>query len=90
MERDSGISSHDWHVRYAYGRYLNENWFVQGNIEQKNDSDTPLWQQTTLMQGIKIGLTDHLVWNLFHLFECDKNDGDGPIGMQLKVGLGYK
>ena len=165
LERDSGISSHDWHVGYAYSRYLDENWFVQGNIEQKNDSDTALWQQTTLggvlgyrfwetatqklslsaglsrlwddyqkqtseqyfalttivnyktpliedwsyyintriftrlgrsstqgtiMQGIKIGLTDHLVWSLSHLFEYDKNDGDEPIDMQLKVGLGYK
>ena len=167
LERDSGISSHDWHVGYAYSRYLDEHWFVQGNIEQQHDSDTALWQQTTLggmlgyrfwetatqrlsistglsrlwddyqeqaseqyfaltsivnyktpimenwsyyintrtfvrighsstqstvAQGIKIGLTDHLVWSLSHLFEYDKNedDSDEPVDMQLKVGLGYQ
>ena len=54
-----------------------------------------LKQSTTLVnvnQGIKIGLTDHISWNLTHIVDYDSNpvDKTQKVDSRIKMGIGYQ
>lgn len=48
VESEKGVKTSEWKLGYAYSRYLDEHWFVQGAANQEFDSDADLRTRTSL------------------------------------------
>lgn len=89
----SNASQRDYALTWIfnYRTPVNDNWEYFANSR----TFFRLKQSTTLVnisQGIKIGLTDHIVWNLTHIVDYDSDPVDKAqkIDSRVRMGIGYQ